>query len=93
MEFFLIILILIGLFMFAFYMLPILIPFLIIVSVLGAVRRALQKNKRESEFTRQYESYFTSEEPEQPKVQTREKRPDAIDVEYVEYEEKDKERP
>ena len=93
MEFFLIILILIGLFMFAFYMLPILIPFLIIVSVLGAVRRALQKNKSESEFTRQYESYFTSEEPEHPKVQTREKRPDAIDVEYVEYEEKDEERP
>lgn len=85
MEIFLIVLILFGLFMFAFYMLPLLVPFLIIISVIGAIRRALSKNKQEDEFIRFYES---NEEPEQPQVNTREKRPDAIDVEYIEYEEK-----
>ncbi|EOS60256.1 hypothetical protein C815_01544 [Firmicutes bacterium M10-2] len=85
MEIFLIVLILFGLFMFAFYMLPLLVPFLIIVAVIGAIRRALSKNKQEDEFIRFYES---NEDTKQPQVNTREKRPDAIDVEYIEYEEK-----
>ncbi len=85
MEIFLIVLILFGLFMFAFYMLPLLVPFLINVAVIGAIRRALSKNKQEDEFIRFYES---NEDTKQPQVNTREKRPDAIDVEYIEYEEK-----
>ncbi len=92
MEFLIFILILVGLFMFAFYMLPVLIPFLIIISLIGAVRRALQKNKAENDFVNTYEKYYSNDDYEQPRVQTREKRPDAIDVEFTEYEEKDEPR-
>lgn len=81
MQILFIILLLVATFMFAFYVLPVLFPVLIIIWLIAAVRRALTKNQKETE----YEEYTTYQKS-QPRIQPREARPDSIDVDFVEYE-------